>query len=239
VTLRPHTQKEIETLSEALERASGKKLFSKAASKHLSDDCAYADWVLGFSRVPSQVRTRRRAAVLRAVKKVRRVLQDLRGENYCSLSSIRRKPEEDPRCPPELWPRVQHLLAEPEADALPAQMAQLDAQLKRLENLAASMQRMEEEVREAFPPLKWCRPIDQTLEDLIRTYAEGWEGVTRHPPSAWRDAATGEYRGDFWIFIRNALAPLSERLGAKGSDGALFSRVERICRTFNSATVKK
>jgi hypothetical protein len=57
-----------------------------------------------------------------------------------------------------------------------------------------------------------------------------WLERTKRKVDAWIDSATGEYRGNFWYFVRASAVLCREFMGAKATDGALFSRLERLIR---------
>jgi hypothetical protein len=80
----------------------------------------------------------------------------------------------------------------------------------------------------------WERPTfrgrDEAVILLLGKLSDIWGARTKGKADAWVDSATGEYRGNFWYFIRASAVLCREFMGEKASDGALFSRLERLIR---------
>jgi hypothetical protein len=220
---RPYADQEIRIMIEAIEQASGKKLSKKRATDlaldlagllsetaHLLENCS----------VSPRERTRRVNNALRATKRLQGALAGLQEKNYLSLRAS----------------GIAHVLGNYSAEDLRSKMAEGEAWLAWFDWLATCTVTANEIHGKHFNAYDLNRPTDQILSDRIAAYMQWWRGHS----DAWRDSHAGSYRGNFWTFVRTALAPISERIGVKGGDGALFSRVERMCRkSNNSATAEK
>jgi hypothetical protein len=78
--------------------------------------------------------------------------------------------------------------------------------------------------------VNWRRGRDKAVNFFLFRLSDIWVERTKKDADAWVDKFTGEYRGNFWYFVRASAALCREFMGEKATDGALFSRLERLIR---------
>jgi hypothetical protein len=86
------------------------------------------------------------------------------------------------------------------------------------------------EVREARLTAGRGRGKDLAVQFLLRDLVELWQRFSGAPVDTWFDREQGEYRGHFWRFARAASIVCRELSPDKTTDGAMFSRLERLTR---------
>jgi hypothetical protein len=76
----------------------------------------------------------------------------------------------------------------------------------------------------------WSRGRDMAVKLFIFKLNDIWLERAKRKVDAWVDSDTGEYRGNFWYFVRASAVLCREFMGEKATDGALFSRLDRLIR---------
>jgi hypothetical protein len=221
--VRNYTEHEIQTMGSAVTHAymgsaqRPKKVADVNRMDVLIIENAWAAKALAYFQTNPRKRLKRLESTLRALRSLRSTLAELRSEDFASLRFLDIDVElyaGEPELIGEIWER----------------MRIGEEWLSWLQGLIEAVQ------HEQLPKMpktkmdRFSRPIDVWLDGMIRRYADAWHELGSHP-KVWCNKYTSEYQGDFWIFVRTAIQPFFELLGEKASDGALFSRIERICRS--------
>jgi hypothetical protein len=223
---RKHTSAEIGAIVGALTKATNGK-WSKKRTKDvmsdLDDVCEYWGHFLKRYEIIPPLRRKRIEATTRAVEKLQLALAELEAGEYASLRYL----------------DFEHELDESSFKEISVRLRQLNEQLVWLRDTTAEMSKIakltEDYARRGGGVDRRNRPADFALYAMICFFHDLWMEHAGCKPDVWSDRYTGEFRGNYWAFFRAAVAPVAEQLGAKGSDGALFSRVERAYRAANMA----
>jgi hypothetical protein len=99
-----------------------------------------------------------------------------------------------------------------------------------LGEIAAAATLASKERAEVAKEYRLVRGHDKAAALLVEDLAKIWRSKTGTEPDAWVDKETKEYRGKFWNFVKASTVVVREFMGEKATNGALFSRVERLTR---------
>jgi hypothetical protein len=222
-TVRKYTEQEKHTIAGAVTQACVGRATIEDVERFTDGlilENAWAAKALAYFQINPRVRIKRLESIARALQSLRATLTELRSEDYASLRFMDIDVElyaGEPELIGEIWEK----------------MRIGEEWLSWLEELVKAFLVVNKQTPKTEMD-RFSRPIDVWLDGMIRNYADAWHELTGSHPKVWCNKYTSEYQGDFWIFVRTAIQPFFELLGEKASDGALFSRVERICR--NPAT---